>query len=255
MTTVADFYRTLDEVAPFSSALDYDNAGLLVGSPQKPVTKVLLSLDITPGVVAEAAAGGCELIVSHHPVIFTPLRSITDTDVPYLLAQSGIAAICAHTNLDMAPEVGVNAVLAGLLGIRNSRAMTRHGEFAETLLGEVDACSPRGFAETVRQRLRCPAVQLAPGKTRVRTVALCSGAGGEFIADAIAAGADAFVTGEVKHHEWLAAGQAGLTVVCAGHFYTEDPAMERLMRLLQDRYPHIAFSKSAASENPFVFVG
>ena len=254
MVTVGEIYRLLDEIAPFDSALEYDNPGLLVGDSQQPVTTVLLALDITAAVVQEAAELDAQLILSHHPVIFHPMKRLLVNSAPYLLAKHGISAICAHTNLDMAPEWGVNAALADVLQLCNLTALTRHGEHAETLIGTAREREPRHFAEFVKQQLCRPVVEYCEGNTRVHRVALCSGAGGEFIANAIDAGADAFVTGEVKHHEWLAACESGLTVVCAGHFGTENIVLERLQQLLQDRLPELKLQKSLRCQDPICWL-
>ena len=117
MTKIRDLYEYIDSFAPFRSAMSFDNVGLLVGDGEREVTKVLVSLDITRETVAEAAALGAELIVSHHPVIFEPLRTLAPGDVPYELAKVGIAAICAHTNLDLSESFGVNTCLAAAVGI------------------------------------------------------------------------------------------------------------------------------------------
>ena len=250
MITVGDLYGAIDAIAPFSSAQEFDNPGLLVGSARQQVSRVLLALDITPEVVREAAESGAQLIVSHHPVIFHPVRSLSAESVPYLLAQNRIAAICAHTNLDMAPQWGVNAALADALGLQDVRAMTKHNEYAETVIGRIPELAPRDFAAFVKQKLNRPALEYCEGNRSVCRVALCSGAGGEFVADAVRAGADAFVTGEVKHHEWLLARENGLTVVCASHFGTENIVLERLQRFLQGRFPELQLKKAESSRDP-----
>ena len=117
MTTVRQGYEAMQAIAPLELAEHWDNPGLLVDCGGA-VRRVLVTLDITPEVVEEAAAGGCELIVSHHPVIFDPLKKIGPQDVPFQLVQAGISAICMHTNLDAA-EGGVNEVLAGIFGMRD----------------------------------------------------------------------------------------------------------------------------------------
>ena len=119
MTTVQQIYEEMQRIAPLALAESWDNPGLLVDCGGE-VTRVLVTLDITPEVVAEAAAKHCEAIVAHHPVIFDPLRRVTAEDVPAMLLQNGISAICMHTNLDAAPG-GVNDVLADLLRIENRR--------------------------------------------------------------------------------------------------------------------------------------
>ena len=122
MTTVRAIYEWLDGWAPFSTAMSFDNAGLLAGSGAEEVRRAVLALDITPAVVREAASSGAQLIISHHPVIFNPLRRLTPDSAPWLLARHGIAAVCAHTNLDLAPG-GVNTCLAQRLGLRNVRTL------------------------------------------------------------------------------------------------------------------------------------
>ena len=111
MATTNDIYAEMQRYAPLELAESWDNPGLLVDCARE-VSRVLVTLDITPEVVEEAAAGGCELIVSHHPVIFSPLKKLTPRDVSFQLVQKGISAICMHTNLDAA-EGGVNEVLSG----------------------------------------------------------------------------------------------------------------------------------------------
>ena len=117
MATTNDIYAEMQRYAPLELAESWDNPGLLVDCGRE-VSRVLVTLDITPEVVEEAAAGGCELIVSHHPVIFSPLKKLTPRDVSFQLVQKGISAICMHTNLDAA-EGGVNEVLAGIFGMRD----------------------------------------------------------------------------------------------------------------------------------------
>ena len=117
MTTVQQLYEAMQRIAPLELAESWDNPGLLVDCGGE-VTRVLVTLDITPDVVEEAAAKGCGLIVAHHPVIFSPLKRLEPRDVPFQLVQNGISAICMHTNLDAA-EGGVNEVLAGIFGMRN----------------------------------------------------------------------------------------------------------------------------------------
>ena len=120
MTTVQQVYEVMQRLAPPELAEHWDNPGLLVDCGGE-VRRVLVTLDITPEVVAEAAAKQCTVIVAHHPVIFDPLKRLCPADVPYQLVQAGISAICMHTNLDAA-EGGVNDVLADLFGIRQRTA-------------------------------------------------------------------------------------------------------------------------------------
>ena len=130
MATVKDVYAAVDQIAPFAAQMDFDNAGFLVGRGEQQVTRLLVSLDITEEVVWEAVERGVELIVSHHPIIFHPARSITDETsvgrIVLALAERGIAAICAHTNLD-ASVGGVNDALADALGLTECTVLEPSG--------------------------------------------------------------------------------------------------------------------------------
>lgn len=241
MPTIREIYRYIDEIAPFATAMDFDNPGFLVGDGEAEVTAALVTLDITAQSVAQAEKLGAQLIISHHPVIFNPMKRLMSGSVPYLLARAGVGAICAHTNLDMA-KGGVNDCLADALTLSGREAVTYAGETPCCIIGALpQPMEPAAFAGFVKKRLSCFGVRYLPGNRLVKTVALCSGAGGEFIFDAMEKGADAFVTGEVKHHEILAAKEAGLTLVDGGHFKTENIAMEPLRQRLTGAFPQIEF--------------
>lgn len=253
MTTVRAIYEYLDSWAPFSTAMSFDNAGLLSGSGKEEVRCAVLALDITPAVVEEAASCGAQLIVSHHPVIFNPLRRLLPGSAPWLLAQNGIAAICAHTNLDLAPG-GVNTCLAQRLGLSGIRTLSTDAPsgLPESLCGDLPApMEPRAFALLVKEALGCEGVEYTEGGEPVRTVGLCSGAGGSYYpADPAAAGIQAFVTGEAHHHELLAARELGLTLVVAGHYHTEAVVLEPLRGRLAAAFPEVAFTVAASSVPP-----
>ncbi len=250
MTTVGDIYRLIDRFAPFRTAMDFDNSGLLAGAEETPVRRALLSLDITPDVVREASERSAQLIVSHHPVIFHPLRALRPGTAPYLLAQAGIAAVCAHTNLDLAPG-GVNDCLAERLGLRGVRALKESGGLAEALLGETaKEYAPREFAQFVKAALGCGGLFYADGGRAVSRVGLCGGAGGEYLYEAAERGCQAFVTGEAKHHELTDAETLGVTLVAAGHFRTEDVVIPPLLERLKKEFPEVEFLRAERSHCP-----
>ena len=216
MATTNDIYAEMQRYAPLELAESWDNPGLLVDCGRE-VSRVLVTLDITPEVVEEAAAGGCELIVSHHPVIFSPLKKLTPRDVSFQLVQKGISAICMHTNLDAA-EGGVNEVLAGIFGMRDWEV------FADGCgrVGEVDPITVPELARKAQTVLggRCnrprsgPAVQVkfADSSKTVKRLAVISGAGGSMFEDALAVGADCLLTGEANHHAAIDAVRLGLSL-------------------------------------------
>ncbi len=223
----------LDKKAPFSLAEEWDNVGLLIGSADREVSRVLVTLDATVGAIEAAKAIGAELIVTHHPVIFSPLKALDSNGIPYALAAAGIDVISVHTNADKA-DGGVNDALAARLGLTDLRATEDGFCRIGTLKEPADATA---FAETVTAALGT-AVRVNGGG-EIRTVAVCGGSGGDFIAP-LAGEIDAFVSGEVRHHQWLEANALGVTVVEAGHYATEVPIVDTLCHWLQEAFPELA---------------
>lgn len=242
MTTINDILNYFETFAPVETAMDFDNCGLLVGDGEAAVTKALVTLDITAEVVEEAKSLGCELIISHHPVIFNPIKKMNPRSVPYLLAKNDIAAVCMHTNLDLAEDFGVNRCLAEAVGIKNP-AKSNIGECMMT--GELEAgLTSAEFAEKVKRALNCEGLRYTCCGKKIKRVAVACGAGGSDIFAAAAEGADALVTGEIKHHEINAANGLGITVVDAGHFKSEDIVILPLAKRLGEEFSEITFTKS-----------
>ncbi len=230
---IADIFALLQEKAPFEAAEPYDNCGLLVGAPDGEVDTVLVTLDITHAAVDAALAAGAQLIVSHHPVIFEPLRALMADSIPYRLAQHGVAAICAHTNLDRATD-GVNDCLAVLLGLTNVHRgpdeMCRIGTLPQPMTAEAFGCLVADVLHT--------SVRLKAGTDVVSTVALCGGGAGERVLPLLAE-ADAALTGEVKHHTWLEV-PSTKTMADGGHYATEVPVTDRLTAWLTTAFPTLS---------------
>ena len=219
----------LQQLAPAELACHWDNVGLLVDAG-RPVTAIATALDITPAVVEEAALNGCQLIVSHHPVIFDPLKRLSAGDVPALLLQNGISAICMHTNLDAA-EGGVNDTLSDLLGIRDRRNFAENCGRIGKLAQPVTAAQLAALCGEMLHT-HCKFVEAA---RPIRTLAEVSGAGGSYLQEAIDLGADCLVTGEAAHHIALLAKQKGVGLVVAGHWGTEHPIARVLAEQLAAR--------------------
>ena len=226
---VKEILDFLGEKAPFDTCEEWDNVGLLVGSGYQPATRVLVALDVTDGALEAAKAIGADLIVTHHPVIFRPISRLSADSMPYRLAAAGISVISAHTNLDKAVE-GVNDTLAARLGLTDveiaADGMTRIGTLPEEM-------TATAFASHVAAVLGTPV--RAAGDKAVKTVALCGGAAGSSMFPLIGK-VDCFITGEVKHHEWLmAAGR--INVIDGGHYSTEVPVVDTLCRWLAEGFP------------------
>lgn len=230
---IRDVVAFLNEKAPFDTAEEWDNPGLLIGSAAAPVERVLVALDATSAALDAARHMGAQLLVTHHPVIFRPLKALDTVSVPYQAAVAGISVLSAHTNLDKASG-GVNDTLAALLGLSE----VQPGADGMSRIGKLSApVNARIFAERVGAQLHT-AVRVN-GNRSVQRIAVCGGSGGEFI-PALSAQADAYVTGEVRHHEWLMAEERGLTVLEAGHYATEAPVVDTLCRWLDEAFPQLS---------------
>ena len=244
MSTVTHIYDAIDRLAPFWLTMDFDNTGILVGDRNREVSCALLALDCTPAVVEQAKQLGAQLIVTHHPVIFPPLKRVNEDAVVYQLIRSDIAVISAHTNLDIA-QGGVNDALASAIGLRDCRGLELLNEQTGAWLGRIgtlpEPLSPEAFAAHVKSCLNAASVKFAAAPRAIHTVALCSGSGADCLDAAISAGADALLTSEVKQHEYLAATAAGISIFDAGHFDTEDIVIEPLRDYLAKEIPDVHF--------------
>ncbi len=240
MVTIGDIYRKLDEIAPFSLAESWDNCGLLVGEANAPVTACVIGLDVTLPVIRQAVQAHAQLIVTHHPVIFHPLKCLPGDSVAYHLAREGIGVISAHTNLDLA-EGGVNDALFDALELSEKEAFSN-----EDNLGRIGRLprpfSPGELAAYLKEKLSSDGVSWIPaGKKRIERVALVSGAGGDYVGAAAAAGADAYLTGEAKHSDRIEALNRGIHLFTAGHHHTEKVVLPCLKSVLAAGFPEVDF--------------
>lgn len=243
MTLNRDIYQEIDAFAPFATQLKLDNAGFLAGDPEAPVERAGICLDITHDTVKEALALGCTLLISHHPVIFDPLRALLAESVLYRMARNGLSAICAHTNLD-ACEGGVNDALAECLGLRDVETFAdpeNPGAPPIGRVGRIDPVSPAQLAARVKTAVGCGSIRFTCPRAEVGRLAVCGGAGDDLIAAAAQTGADAFLTSEIKQHEWLAASAMGLCLYDAGHFSTEAVVLPPLKERLKAAFPEVSF--------------
>ncbi|MGM9537372.1 MAG: Nif3-like dinuclear metal center hexameric protein [Candidatus Onthomonas sp.] len=256
MTTVEQIFHWIDSKAPFALQESWDNSGFLVGDPGVPVRRVLLALDITDQVVEEAWELDAQLIVSHHPLIFTPIKRMTLTSDDLVgrklwrLARQNTAAICCHTNLD-AVEGGVNSALAQRLGLSEVRQLAQEGTDGQGRpygIGRVGLL-PRemelkAFLALVQDRLAPNSLRYVDGGRLIRRVAVGGGACGSMLEDVLRAGCDAFVTSDLKYNHFLDAKELGLTLVDAGHFPTENVVLPVLSSWLKEGFPELEVSIS-----------
>ena len=244
--TAAEFAGVVEQFAPLAAAYDWDNSGYNVCCHDR-IQKVLVALDLTMPVLAEAKAGGYDTILTHHPVLFHAAKQLWEAHpVDALVMQAirqGCNVYCAHTSFDCAPQ-GMNWVLAQKFGLRTVRPLQVEARGADgvptAVLGSVgelaEPMSAVDFAELVKRTLDAQDVRYTPGKGSVSRVALLGGAGGEAIYPAAEAGADALVTGEVKHNFFREAAQLGIAVCEAGHYDTEKVFRAHMCMCLQKEF-------------------
>jgi len=259
MTRVKQVEELLFALAPHALAQEWDNVGLLVGREDREVRRVLVALDITEAVVDEAIEGGYDLIVAHHPLIncsWVPVQAVRWEEhkgrLLMKLIENHIAAICMHTNLDSA-QGGVNDALAGALGLRNIEQLCEDG------LGRIGALeesmSAADFARYVKERLGAGGVRYALGGAHsVSRVAVGGGSCSEFASLAKALGCDAFVTADIKYHDFQNAEILGIHLFDAGHFPTEDVVCPVVMEKLKDAFPALEIVRSARHGDIIQFV-
>ena len=355
MITVGDVFDCIDRFAPFDRAADFDNPGLLAGERDTQVKGVLVSLDMTHATLDEARDRGANLIVTHHPIIFHPLKKLSGKGLLCRMVREEVAVICAHTNLDVAPQ-GVNAAIVEALSLKEVSpldvtyredyhkivvfvprekegavydAMTAagagtlgsysgcafvcegtgcflpgeeahpaigvpgcHQEVAEVRLEMIcprrltkgvvkamleahpyempayDVFEDKGVAQVggfggigslihpmnghqlasyVKGRLGCGGVRYYAAPQPVSRVAFCGGSGGSYVELAAAKGAQALVTGDVKHDQFLLARELGITLIDAGHFATENPVLPLLTGAIREAFPALPVETARTS--------
>ncbi len=254
MTRVHDIEMWLYDWAPRTLAMEWDNVGLLVGDGAAEVHRILVSLDITEDVVAEAVELGADLIVAHHPLMnctWHKVQHVTADDAQgrmiTALLRGGISAICMHTNLDAAAG-GVNDILAEKLGLSDLEMLT------EEKIGRVGTLKCEKplveFLQDVIRYLECNGLRYTDCGKSVHRVAVGGGACGDYINQAVALGCDTFVTSDLSYHEFL--DTKALNLIDAGHFPTENVICPVIAERLREAFPALAVDLSAAHHKEII---
>lgn len=243
MATVRDFFNYINELAPLETQESWDNSGMLVGDMNAEVKKAIVVLDIDINAVEKAKELGANLIISHHPVIFSAMKSFTRGSVPFELASNGINAICCHTPLDIA-DGGTNDALADLLGFEVYK-----GENPILRYADINEVTADDIAELLAEKL-CTKVRFADAGKKIRKVAICTGGGASLMWEA--GEIDAFITGDAKHNDFLDAMSAGISLFAAGHYETEILVVPVLANKLQEAFEEIEII-DIKQENPVKF--
>lgn len=250
MRRAGEIYEYLKELAPLELQMDFDNSGFQLGRLDAEVNKALLALDVTEEVVGEAIELGAQLIISHHPLIFSKLRSIMDTKL-LRLAENRIAVISMHTNLDIAAG-GVNDVLITLLGARADGPLDpddcgRVGELPEAQ--QFDS-----FLRFCKTALDSKGLRYYDAGRPVKRLAVMGGSGGDYIGCAVEKGCDTYVTADIKYHQFLEAKELGINLIDGDHFCTENPVIPSLCEKLRHEFPDVCFTVSARHGQVISFI-
>jgi dinuclear metal center YbgI/SA1388 family protein len=261
---ILDIIAILEKIAPLSLQENYDNAGLITGSANWNCTGAIISLDATEAVVQEAIANNCNLIIAHHPIIFSGLKRITGGNyiekTVIAAIKKDIAIYAIHTNLDNVLH-GVNAAIADKLGLINRQVLQPKNDVSylkgtnyqtgSGLQGELpEPLSEMDFLYNIKEKFNLSIIKHTNllGKP-IKKVALCGGAGSFLISAATAAGADFYISADMKYHEFFDANDR-LVIADIGHYESEQFTIGLLFDILREKFPTFAVQKTGVKTNP-----
>jgi dinuclear metal center YbgI/SA1388 family protein len=256
---IKEVLNALERFAPLPLQEGWDNAGLQIGLTETEVSGALLCLDVNESVVDEAVAKGCNLIVSHHPLLFHGLKQISGADTVQRTVvkaiENRICVVSMHTNMDNA-KGGVNFKIAEHMGLANVRfGADASAESGSWVMGELsEPLSAADFVKEVKKRFGVECAQCNELLRRpVRRVAICGGAGDFGLGDAIAAGADAFVTGEMYYHVYFGHEQE-IQICVIGHYQSEQFTSEIFKSIIEESCPQVPVSMATTNTNPIIYL-
>ena len=262
MTIIKDICDFLDSFAPLRLAEDWDNVGLLVGDSAGEVQRLMTCLTVTPESAQEAIDRNVELIVSHHPLPFRPLKRVTTDSVPakllWDLIRAGVSIYSPHTGFDSAKE-GINQTLSGRLGLSNVEPLVPVVDDPESLgagrIGDISDRTLADFIALIKQQFQISELQVSGELTRsVSRIAVACGSGGSFLDQARLAGCDTFVTGEATFHTCLEANARRISLVLLGHYASERFAVENLAQRLGEEFSDVKTWASEEESDPLVWI-
>ncbi len=242
--TVQNIFDFLNNKFPVDTACGFDNVGTLVGDRNKKVTKAIVALDCTLPVIKEAVNNGCELIITHHPIIFNGLKSVLDDTLVFEIIKNGLSVISMHTNLDQG-ENGVNDALCNAIGLKNIETVETPDKYL-LKKGEISPLSADDFAKHLKNILNYPVKYVGEGT--IKKVLVCSGSGAQYHTLVKPNCCDALVTADVRHNNFLDAAHSGVALYECGHFNTEVVVIKPLCQMLQNEFNNIQFIANTDSQ-------
>lgn len=262
-TKVRDVVDFLHGVAPNAYQEDYDNSGLLVGSYNDAVKGVLVSLDVTEAVIEEAIVLGCNVIVSHHPIIFSGVKRLTGSNYVQrcitAAIKNDINLFAIHTNLDNVYDNGVNTNIARILGLENVSILRPKPEHADQaigsgVVGSITSIDPIDFLHHLKDKMAVSCIRhTAIIDKKIEKVAVCGGSGRFLLPDAIAARADVFISSDFKYHEYFDA-DGQIIIADIGHYESEQYTIQLLGKLLRGKFSTFAAHYTKVNTNPVSYL-
>lgn len=261
MTKVKDIANVIEEFAPLCLQEGYDNAGLQVGNPEMEATAALLCLDVTEDILDEAIRKGCNLIISHHPLLFKGLKQISGRNhierIVIKAIRNNISIYSAHTNLDSARR-GISHQLGHELGLTNMRVLDPKDEDGSVGLGIIGQIQPTPKLEFLRKIKKTFDLKTLRYSTQspqlvIRNVAVCGGAGAEFLPLAVNEGADCYITGDIKYHDFTS-WDGNLLIADIGHYESELCACKIFSRILKKNFPDFVTFNAESETNPIGYL-
>ena len=250
MITVRDIYDRINQFAPFGTQEKWDNSGFLAGDWNQEVSGVLISLDISVSALKKAQKTGCNLIFSHHPVIFSALKNLYSDSVVYQLAKHDISAICCHTPLDIA-EGGINDLIVQKLQSEiqiEEEILPVEADGLGRIITLKQAVSLPEFAGTAKKALNCEVVRYSANhQGKIRKIAVCSGSGASMLED-LAGRCDCFLTGDIKHDRWYKAEELNIALLDCGHYHTEVIMIPYVAGKLREAFPELKIIEFAEGD-------
>lgn len=257
---IREVISEIERFAPPSIQEEWDNSGLQVGSADAVCNGVMICVDVTPNVISEARQRGCNLVVSHHPLLFRGLKSICP-DIPGVqqivcrAIESGITVYSAHTSLDKAPE-GISAHIVRRLGARPCGPLVPDSPGALTGLGCIglfeEPLLPEAFYSRIRQAFGDTRIRHSRLDTHISRFAVCGGSGGEFIPRAVEKGCSAYLTSEIRYHDFVDYGEK-IVLADIGHFESEECAKDIFYDIISEKFHNFAVWKSENERNPILY--
>lgn len=248
-----DIVRPIEEFAPLALQESWDNCGFSVGDPDREVTGALVALDCTEAVLDEAISLGCDIIITHHPLIFKGLKSITPVDMAGRIVtraiKHDISIYAAHTNMDKAVN-GVSGLMADKLHLRNRAQLTADGL---GVVGDLEEpLTAMDLVYMVKERFGVDNLRSsAMIEGKISRVAVCGGSGRQFITEAMAKGAQVYITGDITYHEFYC--EKGFMVMDIGHYLSEYDVVGLFAEILCKKFPKFAVSISRRNNNPIYY--